>query len=235
MSLLKKIKRYSVFYFVASLGFAFPVSAQVFSKALLQEMAVNYIAEQIGERDSKQIQLSALPLDSRIPDRACSTTPTIISSSEPPFNRQITIQIKCDDLQSWAQYVHIKVQKMAPVVVTTDNIARGEVITSDHLTIEMKPTHFVRVQYLDEPKVLIGSRSKRNIREGMPILLNQICMVCKGDAINIYASIKGLRIKTTGVALEDGTLGDQIRVENKKTGKVLNARVDGVESVQVNI
>ena len=60
-------------------------------------------------------------------------------------------------------------------------------------------------------------------------------MVCKGDAINIYASTKGLQIKTTGVALEDGTLGEQILVENKKTGKVLNARVDGVESVQVNI
>lgn len=235
MSLLKKIKRYSVFYFVTSLGMAFPVSAQVFTKASLQEMAVKYIAEQIGEHDSEQIHLSALPLDSRIPDRACSTTPDIISSSEPPFNRQITIQIKCDDAQSWAQYVHIKVLKMAPVVVTTDNIARGEVITSAHLTIEMKPTHFVRVQYQDDPKALIGSRSKRNIREGMPILLNQICMVCKGDAINIYASTKGLQIKTTGVALEDGTLGEQILVENKKTGKVLNARVDGVESVQVNI
>jgi flagella basal body P-ring formation protein FlgA len=37
------------------------------------------------------------------------------------------------------------------------------------------------------------------------------------------------------VALEDGTLGEQIQVKNKKSGKVLNARVDGVESVQVNI
>ena len=99
----------------------------------------------------------------------------------------------------------------------------------------MRPAHFIRVQYLDDPAQLIGSRSKRNIREGMPVLLNQICMVCKGDSVNIFANIKGLRVKTTGVALEDGTLGEQVRVENKKTGKVLNARVDGVESVQVNI
>jgi flagella basal body P-ring formation protein FlgA len=83
--------------------------------------------------------------------------------------------------------------------------------------------------------MLIGSRSKRNIRSGMPVLLNQICMVCKGDAVNIYATIKGLRIKTTGIALEDGTLGEQVQIKNKKSGKILNARVDGVESVQVNI
>ncbi len=53
--------------------------------------------------------------------------------------------------------------------------------------------------------------------------------------LTIYASLRGLRIKTTGIALEDGTLDELVRVKNKKSGKVLNARVDGVESVQVNI
>lgn len=235
MSLLKKIKRYSVFYFVASLCIANSAYAQVFNKIQLQEMAINYVANQIGDMDEKRIKLSALPLDSRIPDRSCNTQPDVSSSSTPPFNRQITTQVKCNDPQGWAQYVHIKVVKLAPVVVTTANLARGEIITNSHLKVEMQPIHFVRVQYLDNPKLLIGSRSKRNIREGLPILLNQICMVCKGDSVNIYASLKGLKIKTTGIALEDGTLGEQILVENKKTGKVLNVRVDGVESVQVNI
>ena len=124
---------------------------------------------------------------------------------------------------------------MEPVVVATVNLARDEVITKSHLTIEMKPSHFIRVQYLKDPSILIGSRSKRNIRSGSPVLLNQICMVCKGDSVNIYANLRGLRIKTTGIALEDGTLGEQIQIKNKKSGKILNARVDGVESVQVNI
>ena len=103
------------------------------------------------------------------------------------------------------------------------------------LVIEMMPSHFVRAQYLENTQPLIGSRSKRNIQSGMAILLNQICMVCKGDSVNIYASIRGLKIKTSGIALEDGTLGERVRVKNKKSGKVLNARVDGVESVQVSI
>ena len=235
MSLLKKIRRYSVFYFVTSLCFAFPLHAKVFSKDLLQDMAVAYIAKQIGTLQNTNIQLSALPLDSRIPDRVCNTELELSTSDEPPFNRQVTLQAKCNDAQTWAQYVHVRVVEMAPVVVATANLTRGEVITKSHLSIEMKPTHFVRIQYLDDPTMLIGSRSKRNIRSGMPVLLNQICMVCKGDSVNIYANLRGLRIKTTGIALEDGTLGEQIQIKNKKSGKVLNARVDGVESVQVNI
>ncbi|MBE0360280.1 MULTISPECIES: flagellar basal body P-ring formation chaperone FlgA [Pseudoalteromonas] len=235
MSLLKKIRRYSVFYFVASLSLVFSVQAKVFDKDLLQEMAISYVAAQINISNDTQLDLSALPLDSRIPDRTCNTEPELLIPSDPPFNRQVTLQIKCNDAQSWAQYVHVRIVEMAPVVVTSTNLARGEIITSSHLTIEMKPTHFIRAQYLDDLKVLIGSRSKRNIRSGTPVLLNQICMVCKGDPVTIYANIKGLRVKTSGIALEDGILGEQINVKNKKTGKVLNARVDGVESVQVNI
>ncbi|GEB72761.1 flagellar basal body P-ring biosynthesis protein FlgA [Pseudoalteromonas carrageenovora] len=209
--------------------------AKVFSKDLLQEIAVSYVANQINTNDSDKTQLSALPLDSRIPDRICKSPLELTSASEPPFNRQVTIQAKCQDEQAWAQYVHVRVVEMAPVVVANANLARGEVITKSHLSIQMKPSHFVRVQYLDNPDMLIGSRSKRNIRSGMPVLLNQICMVCKGDSVNIYANLRGLRIKTTGIALEDGTLGEQVQIKNKKSGKILNARVDGVESVQVNI
>jgi len=213
MSLLKKVRRYSVFYFLASLCLATPLHAKVFSKDLLQEIAISHIAEQVTVPLEKNVEITALALDSRIPDRVCENEPELVVPNEPPFT----------------------IVKMAPVVVATANLARGEVITKSHLSVQMKPSQFVRVQYLDDPLMLIGSRSKRNIRSGMPVLLNQICMVCKGDAVNIYASIKGLRIKTTGIALEDGTLGEQVQIKNKKSGKILNARVDGVESVQVNI
>ena len=235
MSLLKKIRRYSVFYILASLCFVLPLQAKVFSKDLLQEMAVTYVSEQIDTTTDTKTHLSTLPLDSRIPDRICNTPLDLMSAGEPPYNRQVTIQAKCNDEQAWAQYVHVRIVEMEPVVVATVNLARDEVITKSHLTIEMKPSHFIRVQYLKDPSILIGSRSKRNIRSGTPVLLNQICMVCKGDSVNIYANLKGLRIKTTGIALEDGTLGEQIQIKNKKSGKILNARVDGVESVQVNI
>ena len=235
MSLLKKVRRYSVFYFLASLCLAAPLHAKVFSKDLLQEIAISHIAEQVTVPLEKNVEITALALDSRIPDRVCENEPGLVVPNEPPFTRQVTVQIKCNDAQSWTQYVHVRIVKMAPVVVATANLARGEVITKSHLSVQMKPSQFVRVQYLDDPLMLIGSRSKRNIRSGMPVLLNQICMVCKGDAVNIYASIKGLRIKTTGIALEDGTLGEQVQIKNKKSGKILNARVDGVESVQVNI
>ena len=49
------------------------------------------------------------------------------SPAIPPFNRQVTLQIKCNDTNNWAQYVHVRVTETAPVVVGANvNLARGE-------------------------------------------------------------------------------------------------------------
>ncbi|BDF95044.1 flagellar basal body P-ring formation chaperone FlgA [Pseudoalteromonas haloplanktis] len=235
MSLLKKSRRYSVFYFLASLCLVTPLTAQTYSKEQLQELAVSYIYDQLDPATADDKQLNALSLDSRIPDRSCESAPSYTIPTEPPFSRQITVQIKCNDLNGWSQYVHVRMIELSPVVVASENLSRGEVIEAHHLSLIMKPKHFVRAQYLQDEELLIGSRSKRNIRSGYPVALNQICMVCKGDNVTIFAVIRGLKIKTSGLALEDGTLGEQVKVKNAKSGKVLNARVDGVESVQVII
>ncbi|MFY8326028.1 flagellar basal body P-ring formation chaperone FlgA [Pseudoalteromonas sp. ZZD1] len=235
MSLLKKSRRYSVFYFLASLCLVSPVYGQIYSKENLQTLAISYIRNQLKPINDEQTQIKALTLDSRIPDRSCATSPSLSVPTDPPFNRQVTVQINCEDIQGWSQYVHVRITELEPIVVATEHLTRGEVIEAHHLSVEMRPKHFVRVQHLQDESVLIGSRSKRNIRSGLPVVLSQICMVCKGDNVTIFATIRGLKIKTSGLALEDGTLGEQVRVKNAKSGKVLNARVDGVESVQVNI
>ena len=234
MSLLKKSRRYSVFYFLTSLLFTTQLQAEVYNTEQLQQIAIDFVSEQLPDLDTTP-QISALPLDSRIPERLCESPINKELPTEPPFNRQVTAQLKCQDLNSWTQYVHVRIIELEPVVVVTTNLARGEVIRPEHLRLEMKPKQFVRTQYVQDEAILIGSRSKRNLRDGTPIVMSQVCMVCKGDNVTIYASLRGLRIKTTGIALEDGTLDELVRVKNKKSGKVLNARVDGVESVQVNI
>ena len=219
MSLLKKSRRYSVFYFLASLLSITQVHAEVYKNEQLQQIAIDFVSEQLTDLESTP-QVSALPLDSRIPDRVCESPLSKEVPTTPPFNRQVTVQLKCEDINSWTQYVHVRIIELEPVVVVTTHLSRGEVIRAEHLRLEMKPKQFVRTQYVQDESILIGSRIKRNLRDGTPIVMSQVCMVCKGDNVTIYASLRGLRIKTTGIALEDGTLDELVRVKNKKSGKV---------------
>ena len=125
MSLLKKSRRYSVFYFLASLFLVSPTSAQTFNKEKLQELALNYVQSQLPSNESVERQLNALSLDSRIPNRDCKSELNLTIPTEPPFNRQVTVQLKCEDLVGWSQYVHIRIVELAPVIVASESLARG--------------------------------------------------------------------------------------------------------------
>ena len=168
-------------------------------------------------------------------ERACDRPLSFSTNTTPPFNRQVTVKVKCDDISGWTQFVHVRIEELHPVIVTTQAINKGELVTSESISIEFKPKHFVRASNLDTKQYLVGSRSKRVIRAGTAIGLHHVCMVCKGDNVTIYAKTRTLTIKTTGIALQDGNVGEQIRVKNQKSGKTISARVKDVESVEVNI
>ena len=152
MSLLKKTKTYQIFCVLACFIASLSSQAQVYLNQQIETGAETYIRDQVKLNEGTRIEINALPLDARLKSRKCSSPLLFSSNATPPFNRQVTVRVKCE-----------------------------------------------------------------------------------GDNVTIYATTRTLTIKTTGVALQDGNIGEQIRVKNQKSGKTISARVKDVESVEVNI
>ncbi|MFY8272938.1 flagellar basal body P-ring formation chaperone FlgA [Pseudoalteromonas sp. SSDWG2] len=207
----------------------------LYSRAQLQQLAQQHISTIAQIKPEQELVVQAIELDARIPERYCSQPLQLETNNEPPFNRQVTVQLKCNSPALWTQYVHVRIEKLSPIVVANGHIAPGQIINEQDVSVEYRPQHFVRPRYVEQPQDVIGSRSKRSIRSGLPINTGQLCMVCKGDNVTIIATINGLMIKTTGEALEDGAMGENIRVRNRKSGRLINAQVTAVETVSVNI
>jgi flagella basal body P-ring formation protein FlgA len=235
MSVLKKSGWLQLIYFFANFLIMTQGYAKTYSPDLLEQQAVQFIVKQIEFDPTSGIEVRALPLEFRDSNKECESELDISTPSTPPFNRQVTVQLKCNDVLSWTQYVHVRIEEMLPVVIATVAIARGEIIDSNSLNVILRPKQLVRANFFEDSKSLAGSRAKRTISVGMPVTTNMICMVCKGDKVTISANQSNLTISTSGIALEDGNMGDSIRVENSSSGKVLRARVSGVESVEVNL
>ena len=235
MSLLKKTKSYEIFCAIGCFVASYMSQAQIYTNTNLETGAEKFISQQITLNPDIKTTIKALPLDARLSERTCDSPLSFSTNTTPPFNRQVTVKVKCDDISGWTQFVHVRIEELHPVIVTTQAINKGELVTSESISIEFKPKHFVRASNLDTKQYLVGSRSKRVIRAGTAIGLHHVCMVCKGDNVTIYAKTRTLTIKTTGIALQDGNVGEQIRVKNQKSGKTISARVKDVESVEVNI
>ncbi|MDP4982899.1 flagellar basal body P-ring formation chaperone FlgA [Pseudoalteromonas tunicata] len=210
-------------------------NAKTYSSTELQNLAIEFISSQQEPLTNGERNFSASKLDDRIDERHCESELEISSANANYSNRQTTVQIKCLDEIKWLQYVQVRTTELAEIVITQNPIAKGQLITAQDIVTEMRPTHLVRNQNIDDIKMLIGSRATRSIRAGNPINLNQICMICKGDKVTIYAKQPNLVIKTNGEALENGLLGENISVQNSKSGKKIQAQVMNTNDVIVNL
>ena len=90
-----------------------------------------------------------------------------------------------------------------------------------------------RTTAVSDPNILVGSRLKRDVKEGDQIRSNSFCVVCKNDKVSIVAKSHGLALKTMGIALDDGGINQSIRVRNLKSQKVISAVVSAPSEVQV--
>ncbi|MEJ6473036.1 flagellar basal body P-ring formation chaperone FlgA [Pseudoalteromonas piscicida] len=235
MSLLKKthyIQFFCLFAYFIGTGYGY---CQQYDNKTLEQSAMDFVEPNVAQDSDSQLELSVLPLDSRIPARDCYTPLKYSTATTPPFSTQVTVQVKCEDTPGWTQYVHVRIDHLFPILVSATMLEKGRVISEQDIKVELQPKRFRRVSYIEDKSILIGSRSKRNIREGQAFTQAHICMVCKGDTVIIYAKSGGLVIKTQGEAMQDGNRGELINVKNTRSGKSLRARVIEVETVEVNL
>lgn len=76
-------------------------------------------------------------------------------------------------------------------------------------------------------------QKSKNIRVGDVIEQTDVCIVCRNESVVIRAGKSGMSITTKGTAMSDGVLGEQIKVKNDKSNRIIDAQVSGVGEVIV--
>jgi flagella basal body P-ring formation protein FlgA len=66
-------------------------------------------------------------------------------------------------------------------------------------------------------------------------MLKQPVVIKRGDQTVITAGSGGLRVRMTGKALEDGVLGEQIRVQNLSSKRTIQGEVQPDGSVLIGL
>lgn len=182
--------------------------------------------------DNTQTELSITALDNRVGEKECATTP-VFSLPANHNARQMTLQITCSAPTPWQLFIPLRITEWLELVVAKQNINLGTVITADMLQIERRERRLVRGQFIQEPATIIGSRSRRSVSIGQIISLQELCLVCRGDVVTIQISNNGLSVSASGVAQQDGSLGDTVTVKNQQSGRNIQTEVVGVNQVRV--
>jgi flagella basal body P-ring formation protein FlgA len=124
----------------------------------------------------------------------------------------------------------VRVTLWADAFVATRRIKKGERTSLSDFRVERIDATkcYDKLRSVSEP--LDGMRAGRMIMSGKALergMLQRIPVINRGDEISIKCRVGAMDIMTTGIAKEDGCLGDQINVVNIQTKRKIVAVVDG--------
>lgn len=218
---------------VLCIFFSFSVNsateAQIFA---IQNAAQEYILANVEWPTGGTLEADAASIDSRIFATDCPEPLLASSSSTNPIASNITVQIECE-ADNWRVYVPVRLTRTGPQVTLLSPISRGQIIAPHDITISMVDLQRFRRQGFSSLEAVIGAKAKKNMNAGDVVENRDICVVCRNETVTIRAVQSGMTITTKGVALTDGSHGEQIRVKNSKSNRIIEGRVTGISEVTV--
>ncbi|GIW83047.1 MAG: hypothetical protein KatS3mg105_4854 [Gemmatales bacterium] len=118
------------------------------------------------------------------------------------------------------------------VAVAVARIDPGQRIDANKVYVDRRLTEEGR-ETLADPDAVIGRRAKRTIRPGHVITVADLSApsddapiaVKRMDLVKAIARVGYLQVSTLATALQDGRVGDIIRVRNNGSKKIVSARV----------
>jgi flagella basal body P-ring formation protein FlgA len=183
-----------------------------------------------------RIEYSIAALDTRQTFPECAAPLNVESRDQTPLNARLSLQVSCAKTEKWSIYVPVDLTIYRPVVVAVKPLTHGVTVGADDVQLnELNVTQIVG-QYLSSLDDAIGKDVKRAIASGSPILEPQLeppLVVRRGEAVVINATSSIVAVKVSGIALTDGRLGEQIRIKNLSSTRIVQAKIVGPGQAEV--
>ena len=227
----KSIVLLSLFFFQQNTALA-ESTPNIYTTEQLTALVQQWLEHEQQQEAQAERQWQVQSLDARIGSKACLHPPELSLPAQ-LRNRQATVQIRCEAPTPWQLYVPARFSDIIEAVVARQNLRPGTPLTADMLQIEQRERRLLRGTIVTDPQQIIGARNRRSISLGQIVSLEDLCLVCRGDIVTINVNHATLNVSATGIAEQDGSLGDLIRIRNRQSNQLIEAQVTAVNEVQV--
>lgn len=199
----------------------------------IQATAEQYVLDNFDKPLGSEVAVQAASLDSRLKIGDCSTPLQVSSQNINQNNNNVTVLIQCEE--DWKVYVPVRITISMPLITAARSLAKGEIINANDIDSRFIELRQFRRYGFSAPEQVIGSKVKKNIKIGDILEQNDVCTVCRNEKVIIKIG-KGeeLNITTKGTALSDGSLGEQIKVRNDKSQRILEGSVTAAGEVTIS-
>lgn len=173
---------------------------------------------------------------------------------EKAFSSWKTVRVICEQENAWDIYVRTGYQSEAPAkddkspenleksdnldlmqrVIIVRPVSRGDLLTLEDLGLQtLSRSGGGGFTDIDE---LVGRRAKKSLRTGLVVHdrhLQPDWMVHAKQSVSVVNNTGGIQVTTAGIALENGRLGDLVKVRNLSSNSILHGFVAGTKKISI--
>jgi flagella basal body P-ring formation protein FlgA len=149
----------------------------------------------------------------------------------------VRLELYVDGQLDRAMTVTVDCRYFRDVVVTTRAVRRGSLLESDAFVVEERDITALKHGWFDALEDLNDLQSARPIGVGEIVShrhVEPIPVVHRGDDITMAVTTNNMSLEATGIALQDGGVGERIRVRNLDSGKIVYGRVVDASTVRIS-
>ncbi len=197
--------------------------------------AEDYVRDRIGPKASKTA-VKAGVFDSRHRLARCGKALEPFLRRGTEISYRTIVGIRCTGAKPWKIYLPVEVVVTDTTYVASRTLPRGHQLTAEDLVAEERDVSRLPTGYIANPKQFLGARLKTQLIAGRlltPSMLEVDIAVKRGQMVTLTISSGGINIQMSGKALMDGALDQRIRVENTKSGRIVEGIVRSREHVEV--
>lgn len=211
-----------------------PVGAEQIAR-LVEQQVQEALAGSGLVRGASAVEVRSGALDSRLRLAACESPLRVEADLSRPAGR-INAKVQCAGTAPWSIYVPVEIHVFRAVVVSTRPLVRGQPIGTADVTLEERDVLAGGGHLLLALEDAIGRSPRRNLPANTPLTASSVEMpvlVRRGEHVSLAARAGGITVTATGEALSDGRSGEQIRVRNLQSRRVVEATVTGQGRAEV--
>ncbi|MBK1694290.1 flagella basal body P-ring formation protein FlgA [Chromatium weissei] len=190
----------------------------------------------LGAAEPVTTQIEITPLDRRLRLPRCAQIPTAELASGSRSIDNGTINVRCSAPVAWSILVPVRVEREQVVVVATRTLARQQRIQPHDVQLKTVSSRLLSNGYFDTLDAVIGLQTKRAVTSGEILnttLVTAATLIKRGQQVTLFSVRPGLTVQMKGEALEDGVIGQRIRVRNRTSKQVVEGYVESSETVRL--
>lgn len=204
------------------------------SHASIYQTVKNTLDDKMGGESDYRIEM--VPLDSRLQLPECTKPLEGYTLTDIAKAGRVSVGVRCAMEKKWSIFVSALIKVYADVLVLSQPLQRGDIITRDKFFSEHQEVTKLRGDFFIEPASVENKQAARPLAVGTVLGARNVSeplQIKKGDRVMIRSQQSGLAITMGGVAMMDGVKGQRIRVKNQNSGRIINATVEEAGWVSV--